>query len=260
MKRLPLFCLLMSLFADTTCAREWFVQQAAPNASDTADGSAGHPLRTINAAAQLAQPGDVVTVGAGVYHEWVSPARAGAINAPIVYRSAPEHAASVRGTDVLDAQWQAAPDAPGVFTAPLPQKAFIFGNPFVRPPEPSNKEKLKWWKPTRNAMVFLKDQPLNQVTTREELIQTPGSWLSSDDGQQLLVHLQATLPPCQARLRSRPAIGSSPLIVAAWAISMSRASSSSAAPPGPIGRSWRSEYPHRAILDHPQQHRALHHR
>src|SRR5690348_5256951 len=86
MKNLLLFLVLTTAFASSAAAREWFVRQADPNASDTADGSADHPLRTINAAAQLAQPGDIVTVGAGVYHEWVSPARGGSANAPILYR------------------------------------------------------------------------------------------------------------------------------------------------------------------------------
>src|SRR3954447_25364467 len=185
-KSLLLCCLLTNSFAATASAREWFVRQADPNASDTADGSADHPLRTINAAAQLAQPGDIITVGAGVYHEWVSPSRGGTANAPIVYHSVPEHASIVRGTDVLDAEWHAVPDAPGVFTAPLPQKAFIFGNPFFRPPARANKKPE--WVSKCDALVFLKDQPLNQMTTREQLIQTPGSWLSSNDGQQLLVH------------------------------------------------------------------------
>src|SRR3954447_14546863 len=102
-KSLLLCCLLTNSFAATASAREWFVRQADPNASDTADGSADHPLRTVNAAAQLAQAGDIVTVGAGVYHEWVSPARGASANARIVYRSVPAHAALVRGTDVLDA-------------------------------------------------------------------------------------------------------------------------------------------------------------
>jgi hypothetical protein len=194
MKRLLLLlCLLMSLAATTASAREWFVRQADPNASDTADGSTEHPLLTINAAAQRARPGDVVTVGAGIYHEWVSPAHAGSAGAPIVYRSVPEHAAVVRGTDVLNAGWQPASDMPGVFTAPLPQAAFIFGNPFVRPPAPSKKEPE--WMSKCNALVFLDDQPLNQVTTREELIRTPGCWLSSDDGMQLFVHLKSNTAP-----------------------------------------------------------------
>src|SRR6478672_12425831 len=102
MKSRMLLCLLMSLLVPSAWGREWFVRQADPRASDTAGGSADHPLRTINAAAQLAQPGDLVTVGTGIYHEWVSPARGGSDKAPIVYRAVPEHAAIVRGTDVLD--------------------------------------------------------------------------------------------------------------------------------------------------------------
>ena len=184
MKSLLLFCLLTTSFAATGAGREWFVRQADPNASDTADGSTGHPLRTINAAAQLAQPGDTITVGAGIYHEWVSPARGGSATAPILYRSVPQQAAIVRGTDVLDAQWQPVPGAPGVFAAPLPQPAFIFGNPFAGPKETK-----------RYALVFLNDQPLSQVTTREQLTQTPGSWLASDDGQQLLIHLRDNTAP-----------------------------------------------------------------
>ncbi|HVT30457.1 MAG TPA: right-handed parallel beta-helix repeat-containing protein [Lacipirellulaceae bacterium] len=193
MKKLLLFCLATSFLAATASAREWFVRHADAGASESGDGSADHPLRTINAAAQLAQPGDVVTVGAGTYHEWVSPARGGTEKAPIVYRSVPEHAAIVRGTDVLEAQWQAVPDAPGVFTAPLPQKSFIFGNPFIRPPG-SAKNKPEWVSRC-DALVFVDDRPLDQVTGRERLIETPGSWLSSHDGGRLLVHLRGNTVP-----------------------------------------------------------------
>ncbi len=190
MKSLLVVCVLTISFASTASAKEWFVRQADPAASDSGDGSNDHPFRTINAAAQLAQPGDVVSVGAGIYHEWVSPARGGSASAPILYRSVPEHAAIVRGTDVLDAQWQPVPDATGVFTAPLPQKAFIFGNPFVRPP-PSKKKQIS----PCNALVFFKDQVLSQVVTRVDLAKTPDSWFASDDGQQLLVHLKDNVAP-----------------------------------------------------------------
>ena len=197
MKSRLLLCLLTILLAPSAWGREWFVRQGDPAASDTADGSADHPLRTINAAAQLAQPGDLVTVGKGVYHEWVSPARGGADKAPIVYRAVPEHAAIVRGTDVLDVQWQAVGGAGGVFAAPLPQSAFVFGNPFVRRP-PAKKQPER---PSKcNALVFLNDQPLNQAITRDELIKTPGSWLASDDGQQLLLHLQGDMVPAKGAI------------------------------------------------------------
>jgi hypothetical protein len=184
MMRSLLLCLLTISITSTVSAKEWFVRQADPAASDTADGSADHPLRTINAAAQLAQPGDVVSVGPGIYHEWVSPARAGSATAPILYRSVPEHTAIVRGTDLLDAQWEPAHDARSVFTAPLPQAAFVFGNPFA------GSKKTK-----RNALVFLGDKPLSQVTTREQLVQTLGAWLASEDGRQLSIHLEANAAP-----------------------------------------------------------------
>ena len=40
MKSVLIFCLMTGLLATSASAREWFVQQADPNASDTADGSA----------------------------------------------------------------------------------------------------------------------------------------------------------------------------------------------------------------------------
>lgn len=191
-------CLLFLLaisFVSVANAREWFVRQSDPASSDTADGSADHPLRTINAAAQVAQPGDVVNVGRGIYREWVSPARGGDVKAPIIYRSVPEHSAIVRGADVLDAKWEPVPDMAGVFAAPLPQTALTFGNPFVRPPKPAKNEPE--WLSKCNAMVFLDDRALNQVSTREQLASTPDSWLSSDDGQELLVHLQSGAAPAK---------------------------------------------------------------
>ena len=198
MKSQLILCLFTTSLVSSAWGREWFVRQADQAASDTADGSADRPLRTINAAAQVAQPGDLVTVGAGIYREWVSPARGGSDKAPIVYRSVPEHAAIVRGTDVLDVQWQPVDGAAGVFAAPLPQSAFVFGNPFVRPPPPSKKQPERLSKCI--ALVFLNDRALNQMITRDELIRTPGSWLSSNDGQQVLVHLQTNSAPAKGAI------------------------------------------------------------
>jgi len=44
---------------------------------DAGNGSADRPLRTISAAAQLAQPGDMITVHEGTYRERISPPRGG---------------------------------------------------------------------------------------------------------------------------------------------------------------------------------------
>ena len=66
--------------------------------ADTADGSAGRPFRTINRAAELAQPGDTVLVHAGEYREWVRPRRGGLSAARrITYQAAPGEHVVIKG-------------------------------------------------------------------------------------------------------------------------------------------------------------------
>ena len=58
-------------------AKTYYVDQADPKASDDNPGSRALPLKTINRAAQVVQPGERVLVAAGVYRERVRPARGG---------------------------------------------------------------------------------------------------------------------------------------------------------------------------------------
>ena len=59
------FIAIMSIgIATSAVAREYHVGQS-------------HPLKTISAAAELAQPGDTITVHAGVYRERIDPPRGG---------------------------------------------------------------------------------------------------------------------------------------------------------------------------------------
>ena len=53
------------------------VLHVATTGSDSGDGSADRPFRTINRAASLAQAGDTVVVHEGEYREWVRPRRGG---------------------------------------------------------------------------------------------------------------------------------------------------------------------------------------
>ena len=62
----------------------------AKSGNDMNAGSASKPLLTIQAAAELAQPGDTITVHQGVYRERVSPPRGGMSDAQrIIYPAAP---------------------------------------------------------------------------------------------------------------------------------------------------------------------------
>ena len=78
---------------------EWYV---ATTGSDAAPGSEAAPFRTIGRAAALAQPGDVITVGAGTYRERVSPPRGGASGAArITYRAASGERVVITGAEII---------------------------------------------------------------------------------------------------------------------------------------------------------------
>ncbi len=76
------------------------VHHVATTGSDTADGSARSPLRTITRAAVLAQPGDTVRVHEGEYREWVVPARGGLSDQRrITYEAAPDERVVIKGSE-----------------------------------------------------------------------------------------------------------------------------------------------------------------
>ncbi|HPD30709.1 MAG TPA: right-handed parallel beta-helix repeat-containing protein [Phycisphaerae bacterium] len=83
----------------TVAAREFHV---AVNGRDSNSGTQAEPLRTIQRAADLAQPGDVITVYSGVYRERINPPRGGESDANrIVYRAAPGQKVEIKGSEVV---------------------------------------------------------------------------------------------------------------------------------------------------------------
>jgi alpha-N-arabinofuranosidase len=78
----------------------------AKTGDDANDGSEASPFLTISRAAELAGPGDTVTVRAGTYREWVSPGRGGTSEADrIVYRAAEGEDVRIVGSERLTS-WQ----------------------------------------------------------------------------------------------------------------------------------------------------------
>jgi len=109
----------------------------SPSGSDSNDGTKAHPFKTISRAADAAQPGDVVTVHAGIYRERIAPPRGGTSETKrITYQSAPGEVADIRGSNeikgwqrVLNDTWRVAiPNT--VFGAFNPYKDVIFGDWF----------------------------------------------------------------------------------------------------------------------------------
>ena len=87
--------MLMLLITIGLLAKEYHVSVSG---NDKNDGSPYKPFRTINFSAQLAQPGDLITVHSGTYREWINPARGGESDSKrIVYRAAANEIVEIKG-------------------------------------------------------------------------------------------------------------------------------------------------------------------
>jgi len=65
-------------------------------------GSKSKPFKTVSAAAQIAQPGDTITVHEGVYRERINPPRGGELDDKrIIYRAAPGEKVVIKGSEVV---------------------------------------------------------------------------------------------------------------------------------------------------------------
>jgi hypothetical protein len=96
---------------------------------DAAAGTASRPLRTIQAAANKARPGDVITVHEGTYRERVNPPRGGTSDTQrIVYQAAPGEKVELKGSEIIK-EWK--PLAKGVWTVEIPDSFFGEYNPYV---------------------------------------------------------------------------------------------------------------------------------
>jgi hypothetical protein len=70
--------------------------------NDNNSGSKSRPLRTISAAARLAQPGDIITVHQGVYRERIDPPRGGISDTRrIIYQAAQGEKVEIKGSEII---------------------------------------------------------------------------------------------------------------------------------------------------------------
>lgn len=95
---------------------------------DTNLGSYSNPFATISKAAEVAQPGDTITVHAGVYRERINPPRGGTSDEKrIVYRAAPDDEVIIKGSEVVTG-WERVKD--DVWKVELPNSFFGDFNPY----------------------------------------------------------------------------------------------------------------------------------
>ena len=167
-------------------ATDYFV---AADGDDADPGTSSAPFRTIGRAAEIAMPGDTVTVRAGVYREWVRPARGGTDEEHrIVYQA--EAGADVRivGSEPATG-WEAAES--GVWKIDLPAARFGDFNPFAtltRHPEYIELDEsgdgwgwLRYGRWTHLGDVFIDGEGLTERESLEGVYASPSSWYSAID-------------------------------------------------------------------------------
>lgn len=158
-----LFCLLTGSI--TLHAREIHV---SIKGSDSNDGTASRPYKTISQAAQVAVAGDVITVHAGVYREQVTPPRGGNSGKErIVYQVAKGEKVEIKGSEIIK-DWQKLDN--NTWVVKIPNSFFGKFNPY------SDLIRGDWFCPTpkdrkyHTGAVYLNGDWLMEAENKEEVM------------------------------------------------------------------------------------------
>jgi hypothetical protein len=165
-----LACVAMLLYASALCAsaREIHV---AKTGDDTGEGRPDKPYLTIAKAAEVAQPGDVITVHPGTYREWVKPVRGGTgEDHRIIYRAAPGEIAIIKGSEQVST-WTR--EEGGVWRVELPNTFFGQYNPYALNVSGGWLNYGQWH---HRGDVYLNGEAFYEKQTVEEVQQTERSW------------------------------------------------------------------------------------
>ena len=101
----------------------------APDGSNGNPGTEDRPFKTISRAADIAGPGDTVTVHAGTYREWINPKRGGESDANrITYQAAPGEEVIIKGSEIIE-DWE--PTSGTVWKTVIPNSFFSSYNPYT---------------------------------------------------------------------------------------------------------------------------------
>jgi alpha-N-arabinofuranosidase len=143
----------------------------ATTGNDAAEGSAARPYRSISKAASVAAAGDRVTVHAGVYREWVRPARGGTSETQrITYRAAPGEDVCVKGSERITT-WQK--QNGNVWKVVLPNSFFGDYNPYALKLSGGWLNYGQWH---HRGDVYLDGEAFYEKKTAEEVEKATRSW------------------------------------------------------------------------------------
>jgi hypothetical protein len=162
------FLAVIALRFSDVSAREIHV---AKTGSDSASGRRDNPLLTINKAASIAQPSDIVTVHAGTYREWIKPHRGGTgENKRITYRAAAGEKVLIKGSERITT-WSNQNN--GVWKVELANSFFGDYNPFALNVSGGWLNYGNWH---HRGDVYLNGEAFFEKQTAEEVNEAEQSW------------------------------------------------------------------------------------
>lgn len=153
------------IFMAVVCLAQASEYHVSKKGDDAAVGSKKRPFLTIQRAADLAQPGDVITVHDGVYRERVNPPRGGTSDTNrIVYQAAPGEEVIIKGAEVIT-RWEKLKS--DVWTVSVPNTFFGEFNPF------NDRIRGNWFngggRPHHTGAVYLNGHWLTEAAKKDEV-------------------------------------------------------------------------------------------
>ena len=137
------------------------------NGNVTGDGSKAQPFKSISAAADVAMPGDIITVHAGVYREQIAPPRGGnSENERITYQAAKDEKVEIKGSEIIKG-WKKTDN--DTWAVKIPNSFFGKFNPY------SDLIRGDWYWPPKGSTfhtgaVYLNDDWLMEALTKEDVM------------------------------------------------------------------------------------------
>lgn len=154
------FC--MALFTSISASAR--IYHVSVSGNDKNQGTETQTLKTIQAAANLAQPGDIIRVQEGTYREQVNPPRGGTSdNARIVYEAAPGAKVYIKGSEIIKGwkniggdQWEVTLNNKATFGDHNPHNELIKGDWVIKNVN------------QRTGMIYIDGVQMVQADTQEE--------------------------------------------------------------------------------------------
>ncbi len=181
--------------APESMGKTYYVAQNTPNASDDNAGTEESPFKTISKAASVVDMSDEVIIEEGTYREEVPIIRHGHQYYPeslVTFKAVVGKKVYLKGSDIFEPDWETL--GAGVFKAKLPQGLFQQGvyNPYelsgvinepkkVRPVEGTKLEETL-------GQIYVDGEPLEQLDSLRVVENTPGSFVVSGEGKEIIVH------------------------------------------------------------------------